>query len=269
MRITNEVIRTLTADVEGTPCELLTYSNPKTAKSEGYGYLTAILHLAPFTLAGPNVCPAVRADDPCVAVCINQAGRAIMDPRIARARVRRTRWLKANRHAFIARLEREIAAHVRRAVRNDLLPAVRLNGTSDLPWHRLGVIDSFPDVTFYDYTKVASRFEETLPANYRITFSWSGHNAADTERVLRANGTVAVIFRNAANPRARARDRKTLLYWPLPTRFLGFPVIDGDNHDLIFLDSPGTVRGLRAKGLAWTDTSGFVVDSNDPRTEGE
>ena len=49
----------------------------------------------------------------------------------------------------------------------------------------------------------------------------------------------------------------------LPTTWNSLPVIDGDAHDLRFLDprTPhGIIIGLRAKGRARKDTSGFVVN---------
>jgi hypothetical protein len=50
------------------------------------------------------------------------------------------------------------------------------------------------------------------------------------------------------------------VFWPtLPSTWLGFPVIDGDRHDARFLDPAGVIVGLRAKGLARVDTSGFTI----------
>jgi hypothetical protein len=37
-----------------------------------------------------------------------------------------------------------------------------------------------------------------------------------------------------------------------------FPVINGDETDLRFLDAKGVIVGLRAKGKARKDTTGFV-----------
>jgi hypothetical protein len=53
--------------------ELLTVGNPKTAKGKELGYAVAVLHLAPSTLSGHNVCP--MASDGCIAACLNTAGR--------------------------------------------------------------------------------------------------------------------------------------------------------------------------------------------------
>ncbi len=49
---------------------------------------------------------------------------------------------------------------------------------------------------------------------------------------------------------------------PLPKTWNGYRVIDGDIHDLRFLDPEGVVVGLRAKGRAKKTTpvtNGFVV----------
>jgi hypothetical protein len=124
-----------------------------------------------------------------------------------------------------------------------------LNGTSDLPWERIdpSLFALNPDVTFYDYTKIAGRFRG-LPANYHLTFSRSETN----DRIARSwlilgAGNVAVVF---DTPKGRA----------LPSHWNGFPVIDGDTDDLRFLDPKGVVVGLRAKGKARKgDEYGFVV----------
>lgn len=242
---------------------LLTLGNPKTAKGEGYGYLTAILHLAPASLASweeqrINVCP--NASPQCIALCLNTAGRggifrkgettnAIQD-----ARIRKTREFFADRSAFLARLAKEIAAHVRRARRNGLRPAVRLNGTSDLAWEgfALTLFEDFPDVVFYDYTKSARRMQAYLagdfPRNYSLTFSRSEENAEEVIAVLEAGGNVAVAFDTKRGAR-------------LPESWAGIPVLDGDITDLRFTDTRGAIVGLRAKGRGRRAEyrGGFVV----------
>lgn len=239
---------------------LLTLSNPKTAKGEGYGYLTAILHLSPARLAGFEVCASSTAG--CRAACLNTAGRGSMMAGIHVARLRRTLAFKADRNAFMSRLEREIGAHVRRAHRLDLTPAVRLNGTSDIPWEavryvndygaRGTVFEAFPDVQFYDYTKHAFRFARTLPANYDLTFSLAESNGEAAAAAMENGARVAVVFRNAVRPSARL--------WDLPSEWRGVPVVDADKTDLRFLDPPAVWCGLRAKGAAKRDASGFVHD---------
>jgi len=139
-----------------------------------------------------------------------------------------------------------------------------LNGTSDLPWEHVRVtfadgtvgtiFDRFPGVQFYDYTKVATRFGKPLPANYDLTFSLADGNERAAELVLARGGRVAVVFRNADRPTARAAN------WTLPSSWNGVTVVDADKHDLRFLDPHGVYCGLKAKGLATRDATGFVHD---------
>lgn len=234
--------------------KLLTTGNPKTAKGEGHGYLTAILHLAPANLAGVgNVCP--WASKGCTASCLNTAGRGGIIPRgettnaIQEARKRKTRAFFGDRAAFLEQLDREIQNHARNAARHGLRAAVRLNGTSDLRWEKLApwLFEYNPDVQFYDYTKGALRCTAAalaeLPANYHLTFSRSESNEdAALQKLATGGANVAVVFAGR-----------------LPTEWRGFEVVNGDETDLRFLDPKGVVVGLLAKGRARRDTSGFVV----------
>jgi hypothetical protein len=238
--------------------ELLTPDgyNPKLKKGRARGYSSAIMHFAPADLSGYDVCQYRSAG--CTAACLNTAGHGGIIKRgettnaIQRARVARTRLFFEDRATFNDLLVRSIETHCRRARRKGLTPVVRLNGTSDLPWHMLRlndgrtVLETFPDVHFYDYTKHPQRAtlgaKGGLPANYSLTFSRSETNASDVDRVLDAGGNVAVVF---------AGDR--------PATFAGRPVVDGDHDDLRFLDAAGVIVGLSAKGRGKRDTSGFVV----------
>jgi hypothetical protein len=260
--ITTSDVAALAASVEAKPSKLLTLSNPKTAKGEALGYLTAILHLAPHRASGANLCSGATAG--CIAACLNTAGRGGFDTRIQAARIRKSKWFRADRQAFMLRLEREIRAHVANAARHGLTPAVRLNGTSDVPWESVRytradgtvgtVIDVFPDVQFYDYTKVALRFTRPLPANYDLTFSAADGNERAVELAQKHGARVAVVFRNKRKPGAEARR------WNLPKSYRKRKLVDADRHDLRFLDPAGVVCGLKAKGAARFDTTGFVRD---------
>jgi hypothetical protein len=180
------------------------------------------------------------------------------------ARIRKTKWFRQDRPAFMLRLEKDIVALHKVAYAMGLELCIRLNGTSDLRWERLpatfadgkrGVImDRFADTRFYDYTKVSTRFGDSLPANYDLTFSLAENNRAAADYVLEHDGRVAVVFRNADRPTAQARR------WTLPDSWQGRPIVDADKHDLRFLDPHGVWCGLKAKGLATVDATGFVYD---------
>lgn len=230
--------------------------NPKLRKGRAQGYSSLILHLAPASLSGYNVCQ--WASDGCRTACLNTAGRGGIVKHgettnaVQTARIARTRWFFEDRGAFMAQLAHEIETHCRRARNNGLTPVVRLNGTSDIPWERIKmpdgrtVFEAFPDVQFYDYSKSIGRAYSfaagKLPVNYHLTFSRSESNDADVRSALWGGVSVAVVFAGA-----------------LPMTYHGAPVIAGDHDDLRFLDRRGSVVGLKAKGRAKRDTSGFVV----------
>lgn len=234
------------------------HANAKTAKNESQGnFQSYILHLAPYKLSGKNVCP--MASRGCAAACLNTAGRGRFDS-IQDARLKKTQWFWNDRADFIATLVKDLQAVVRKAQRDGMRPVVRLNGTSDLNWTAFktdngqNVFERFPMIQFYDYTKVISYLKiqklNPLP-NYHLTFSKSESNAADVAQALQLGFNVAAVF--------AVKDESQL-----PSTFDGRPVLNGDAHDLRFLDAKpsdglGAFVGLKAKGDAKKDASGFVI----------
>jgi hypothetical protein len=239
--------------------------SPKTDKGHKRNVATAILYLAPSDASGvANLC--VDASDGCRDVCLYKAGRGGFDPDVPAARIARTLYMKFKRHLFNVALVKETQSHVARAARKGMHCAMRPNGTSDLPWESF-VIDAdgntlmtrFPDVQFYDYTKSARRALKhargDMPANYHITFSRSEVNESQCRDVLAAGGSVAVVFKICDCKRACKHEIEEGKY-----TYMGRPVVNGDRDDLRYLDPANCVVGLKAKGPAKTDASGFVVD---------
>lgn len=251
--------------------------NPKVEKGLKKGIATAILHLLPADASGMQVCPKATAG--CRAACLNTAGRGGMNldtdglNTIQRARRRRTLQFFARRPEFLARLVREIELHERKATRKGYLPAVRLNGTSDLLWEKIpvtrngrtfpNVMRAFPRIRFYDYTKRTDRGDVSgrIPRNYHLTFSLADGNDSDAADALARGVNVAVVLRSDEILR-RAGTRFARLA-PLPDTFRGVRVIDGDESDVRFRDPRGVYVGLRAKGRAVRDVSGFVKDADN------
>ena len=216
------------------------YSQTKMAKGEKFGYKTAILHLAPYKLSGKNVCP--KASKECIAFCLNTSGRGQMNS-VQQARINKTNLFWKDRKKFLVKLSQEIGQLKKRARSQGYKFAVRLNGTSDLAWHRFSsLMQDHEDVVFYDYTKVYNHLNHNLK-NYRITFSASGTNNTECMAALAAGHNVAYVFKDK-----------------LPKRFEGKRVIDGDKHDLRFLDPRGVVVGLLAKGSAKKAAAGGFVN---------
>lgn len=234
----------------------LTTENAKTTKGESLGFLTGILYLAPAYVSGVlNVC--THASEQCRATCLYSAGRGAFS-NVQEARIRKTREFAADAKLFVEKLADDIQSVCRMASAQRLTPAIRLNGTSDLPWHKLAgykgatLMQRFPSVQFYDYTKDWMRAQEyvagNLPANYHLTFSRSEDNQERAIRLLQSGRmNVAAVFNLPKSA-------------PFPVQFLGAPVISGDEHDLRFMDAKGAVVGLRAKGKAKGATAGFVVN---------
>jgi len=233
---------------------ILGMASAKTRKGESLGYLTGICYLSPAKLSLViNVCPWAGN---CRKICLNWAGRGAMNS-VQKARRNKTVLYKENRGLFMENARLDILALERKAKREGMTPCVRPNGTSDIRFHHLVVpstgktlMQEFPHIQFYDYTKDFVKMGEylmgKLPNNYHLTFSYDGDdtNWLDCQGILAHGGNVAVVF------------RKTI-----PTEWRGYKVIDGDHHDLRFLDPQGPVIvGLKAKGRAKKDQSGFVVD---------
>ena len=243
-------------------------SNAKTIKGQSKGYMTGILYLSPAASSGTNMCPTAELAG-CIAGCLNTAGRGGMaagnatfvsaggsvlpDNSVQRARIRRTEWFLNQRDGFMHQLFDEIAALVRKAERKGLVPVVRLNGTSDVRWEDIPCLTAknifalFPDVQFYDYTKIPNRTRALGIKNYDLTFSYSARPeyAPMVVKALQIYGSkvnYAAVFACA-----------------IPKTFLGRRVINGDESDLRFADARGVVVALTAKGRAKKDTGGFVV----------
>jgi len=218
--------------------KLLTTANYKTVKGEKLGYLTGILYLAPAKISGYEVCP--RRSAGCTAACLYTAGMGAFS-NVQQARIKKTKQFFEDRDNFLMQLRKDITALVRKAKKTNMTPAIRLNGTSDIEWTRFGIMEEFPDVQFYDYTKVLKRLKQPIPKNYHITFSRSESNQADVESALRLRFNVAVVFNK------------------LPETYLGRPVINGDETDVRFADAKGVIVGLTAKGKGKKDLNNFVI----------
>ena len=226
--------------------KLLSTANPKIQKGTKMGYLSFILHLAPADLSGRETCPKRTAG--CTAACLNTAGRGGMFRKgentnmIQKARIRKTQYFFNERDAFMLDLYKDIQKAIRFAERQGLTPVFRLNGTSDLSWEKytvgttdMNLFQLFPTVQFYDYTKVLGR-KVAQYKNYHLTFSKADGNDSDVAEALFQGMSVVAV------------------YDAIPE---GVP--SADETDLRFLDPKGVMLGLKAKGRAKKDYSGFVI----------
>lgn len=117
--------------------------------------------------------------------------------------------------------------------------AVRLNCTSYISLEQFtlngkNILEIYPDVQFYDYTKVFGHIALTEKySNYDLTFSFSGDNWQQCEALLNKGHRIAVVFENS-----------------LPETFRGYPVINAVQDDARFLDAGSIICGLTYKKVA-------------------
>jgi hypothetical protein len=226
-------------------------TNAKTVKNEQETY---ILYLSPYNLndTGKNVCPF--ATKGCAAACLNSAGRGKFS-NVQLARRRKTNLFFSDRKQFLQLLIEDLTKINKKAIKENKLIYVRLNGTSDIDFDQLlyryfGIsFVSFVSLRFYDYSKdknKALRFANFSEYDvYRVTYSRSEKDTdMDINLLLSAGVNVAAVFANG-----------------LPDTYLNYPVIDGDQTDLRFNDDRGVIIGLKAKGKAKKDCSGFVIQN--------
>lgn len=247
----------------------------KAAKASGFGYLNAIHYMAPANSAGfGNLCSHASLE--CIALCLGTySGQAAMvadlengTNNVRESRKNKARLFMHNRAAYMNEIARQIVKIIVKARKENLTPCIRLNGSTDLAFERIRfdldaktiaklsaltgrlrnvrnvtLLELFHWVQFVDYTKNPNRLGKA-PANLDLTLSYSVRNSKECVDALLSGHNVAIVFASG-----------------LPESFAGFPVINGDLHDLRHLDAKGGfIVGLSPKGnKAKKDESGFVV----------
>ena len=228
-------------------------TNAKTVKGEQLGFLTGILYLAPSDISGYQVCPMAKLAQ-CDKPCLYTAGRGAFTS-IQNARIAKTKYFFEDRQNFMLNLVKDIEKGIKQAQKSGLTLLIRLNGTSDIKFENVTftydnkqttIFDLFPNVQFYDYTKIANRVD--LPKNYDLTFSYSGvvEFQPYAKKAINNKMRSATVFRSVKH---------------IPDTFLGLRVIGGDDSDIRHMDDQNTIVALYAKGKAKKDNSGFVIDT--------
>ena len=240
----------------------------KMMKSFQHNVATYCVYLAPATMAGRtkkgtriNVCPMSAH---CKDLCLNSSGHNkadilahdsnVRDSSINQARIKKTKLFYNDRNRYMEILVHEINRDRSYAERNGMEFSVRLNGTSDLSPEimKLGnknILELFPDVQFYDYTKVPTRLKlMKFYPNYDLTFSYDGYNWDTCEEFLKEGGKVAVVF-----------DSETM-----PSTYKGYKVIDANGYDMRYLDPKGCIMGLEFHPIAKDGKVLYGKDVDDP-----
>ena len=235
---------------------MFTNGNPKTDKNLKIEslkkYWIKRLNLAPASISGFNTCAS--ASKGCREACLHEAGNPVFMPQKTLGRVNRTQLYFKDRAKFLYMMTKEIRNHEINCKKHGLKPVIRLNTTSDIMWENHKIMELFPNVIFYDYSKHFKRMMKylrgELPENYHLTFSLNEKNYNEGLEVLKCGGNVAMVFRNTP-----------------PKTYKGYNVINGDLHDMRFTDPKNVIVGLKEKpflnpdtGKKERDQSGFVID---------
>lgn len=224
-------------------------ANTKIRKSRRIDFRIVSLSLAHHRTSGINVCP--QASPACSAACVggDNVGLAQVWPEIMAGRVRKTQMMAKDLGQFVRQLIGEIEQQRRTAERLGAQLCCRLNQFSDLPWEAKAygsIPQLFPEVIFYDYTKIHSRVR-TAPENYHLCGSWSEltrHQAACAE-LLAEGYNVAIAFSvDGAYAGNRAGGQSLPKRWRVAGHW--YECYSGDESDLRFLD-PGETRSGRGR----------------------
>lgn len=228
-------------------------TSSKIKKADKYNELTYIIYLSPYDSSGFNVCGGATKE--CIDACLHESGHGRMDTKgiIKEARINRTQLFYYNREFFMQWMIAEIDAYRKKAEKMSYRFSVRVNGTSDLSLALFklegkNILELYPDVQFYDYTKIQNRIKLLRYPNYDLTYSFNGHNWDKCEESLNQGMRVAVVF----------KDR-------LPESYKGYKVIDGDTYDMRYLDEKNVIVGLKfkvVKNKIDLDTSPFIVSDH-------
>ena len=225
-------------------------TNSKTAKNS---LETFILYLAPErqNSKGVNLCP--KASKGCAAACLYTAGRGKFS-NVKKSRINKTEYYISDKITFINQLSKEIVKIAAKSIKQNKKIAIRLNGTSDQDfisiikkYKNLDLLngDQFKNLVFYDYTAILGKIKKYINTNYSLTLSRKEDNEKEILEALKLGGNVAAVFRDE-----------------LPTTYKGYAVVNGDSSDLEMLYNKNVILGLKAKGDAKKDKSGFVIDNN-------
>lgn len=220
--------------------------NAKINKNE---VTTYNLSLAPYkqNAKGVNLCP--KASEGCALACLFTAGRGKFS-NVQNARINKTNYYLFDKQKFMDQLAKEINKIALKSIISDETFALRLNTLSDVDFvyllKKYCSLDILNDVKYkniivYDYTAIPQKVKKYLNTRYHLTLSRKEDNEQDVIKTLEMGGNVAIVFKE------------------IPKTYKGYMVVDGDKTDLEMTKYKNVVLGLKAKGDAKKDTTGFVI----------
>ena len=245
-------------------------ANKKTAKSLKNDIFTYSLFLSSYkqNAKGKNLCPMSgtgKNQSSCFEACIDKTGNYGQFKNVKNGLINKSNFFIDHKDIFMKLLfiEIKVIEFTSELMKEDF--CIRLNGTTDIIYENIpvegfnNIFEAFPNIQFYDYTKVSNRFNKPLPANYHLTFSRSEVNHKISLDMLRRGFNVSMIFING-----------------LPKTYEGYNVINGDETDLRYLDPENCIVGLKYKNATFKGAgivnerikaSKLVIDTAKLQTE--
>ena len=231
--------------------------NVKLAKSEGYGeYLTYNLSLMPWKYSGFQTCP-IGQD--CHLDCIGHKSGNNVFKTTQIAKIKRTQAFFKIRDEFMQVLRDDLDKVYYSPSRHTM--AVRLNTYSDIPWEEYGIIDEYPGIQFYDYTKLFSRVSIRAyhRPNYDLTYSLSAkrHDLEAIQNLQGHNRCAMVVSRDVykyLHKNYMSGPSGDGFFWNKGIRFQ-----DGELHDMTFKYRKKGVLILKEKYVKTPETPNPLV----------
>jgi len=192
----------------------------------------------------------------------------------------KTEALVVNPEAFTISLIKQISAFQRTANQLGFQPAIRLNVTSDFkPSMFEAVIKMFPNVMFYDYTKLET---QPIAPNHHLTYSSTGASQVVNGEIVYNKESnwdrmVNKFLMNGKNVAMAFTSRDAMPKFVIDEKTgQRFEVWNGDEYDARFLDpapkdGKGYIIGLTNKDNttkpedAAKEHKGFFLDYNKER----
>lgn len=265
-KLTNKQLQVLWAETIDRPVQVspryLLSESVKTLKGNKSGFLTGICYMSAAALVGGVATCSHHKIAGCANNCLVWSGH-MSDRRGIEARRDRLLLLIRRPDLFFEVLRREVAALKRRARSIGYRVAGRLNGTTDLDWTRIlfdgrSIFQHFRGVRWYDYTKNPHLADNYQRAGVHVTLSY--YKRLDRSVLLSAidRGVNVAIAYVGGVPAVQAIGDRAVR------------VIDGDAHDLRFLDRRGVIVGLAFKSASMRDDararnqaaleSGYIIE---------
>tara|TARA_R100001463_G_scaffold13_1_gene32 strand:- start:931 stop:1722 length:792 start_codon:yes stop_codon:yes gene_type:complete len=205
-------------------------SNFKISKNLKENYNTYSLNFAHSDISGFNVCAMANRlsknennskKSNCSSDCVGYNGNAQIYRAVMESRIKKTLSYFLDKQSFLNQLVYEVEKAIIQSNKKGLKPSFRLNAYSDIQFEKDIIKDNknifqlFPDVKFYDYSKLINR---KTPKNYQLTYSHHNPDFKDTIIALNKGLNVAIVFEKL--PKQIKINNKI------------YSVLDGDKTDL-------------------------------------